>query len=236
MRATARRGPLMDDETKPIIEPRVQTPAPGARANPSSGRLPDDLLSEQVQRFGVFAAVCAGLWAFGLLMEAIVLPLTIGKAISRTSVVIDVLAIGGSGLAFLYVRYSSGASQTKAGAGLWYLMLNAFAISAHNTWAAPAMKLGPLSWNSILILISSMIMPASPRKTLVASIAAASMDPLGVWIAHWRGMQVPTVVQTFLVFLPNYLCAVAATVPSHVFQRFARRLREAQEMGSYHLV
>jgi hypothetical protein len=45
---------------------------------------------------------------------------------------------------------------------------------------------------------------------------------------------------TFLFIIEQYrrgyLCAVAATVPSQVFQRFARRLREAEEMGSYHLV
>ena len=36
--------------------------------------------------------------------------------------------------------------------------------------------------------------------------------------------------------MPNYACAVVATLPSRVLQRLGRRLRQAQELGSYHLV
>ena len=62
------------------------------------------------------------------------------------------------------------------------------------------------------------------------------MEPLGVWFAHLRGLPVPSVVNTFVLLLPNYVCAVVATLPSHVLQRVGRRLRQAQELGSYHLV
>ena len=81
-----------------------------------------------------------------------------------------------------------------------------------------------------------MIVPTTPRKMLAASLVAASMDPLGVWIAHLRGLPVPSVVNTFVLLLPNYVCAVVAMLPSHVLQRIGRRLREAQELGSYQLV
>ena len=36
--------------------------------------------------------------------------------------------------------------------------------------------------------------------------------------------------------MPNYACAVVATMPSRVLQRIGRRLREAQDLGSYQLV
>ena len=45
-----------------------------------------------------------------------------------------------------------------------------------------------LSWITILILVFSMVAPATPRTMLVVSMAAASMDPLGVWLAHLRGV------------------------------------------------
>jgi eukaryotic-like serine/threonine-protein kinase len=47
---------------------------------------------------------------------------------------------------------------------------------------------------------------------------------------------VPSLVDTFVIFMPNYACALVAILPSHVLQRLGRRLRQAQEMGSYHLV
>jgi eukaryotic-like serine/threonine-protein kinase len=94
-----------------------------------------------------------------------------------------------------------------------------------------------LSWNTIVILVSAMILPTTtPRRMLVASMAAASMDPLGVWIAHLRGIPVPSVLNTFVFFVPNYTCAVVATLPSHLLQRVSQRLRAAQELGSYQLV
>lgn len=62
------------------------------------------------------------------------------------------------------------------------------------------------------------------------------MDPLGIWLAHVRGEAVPAFFQVLLLCLPNYVCAVVATIPAHVFQRVGRQLREAQEMGSYQLV
>jgi len=62
------------------------------------------------------------------------------------------------------------------------------------------------------------------------------MEPLGVWIAHLRGLPVPSVANTFILLLPNYVCALVAVVPSHVLQRAGRRLRAAQDLGSYQLI
>ena len=36
-------------------------------------------------------------------------------------------------------------------------------------------------------------------------------------------------------YLPNYICAALAVVPSHVLRRMSRQISRAREMGSYHL-
>jgi eukaryotic-like serine/threonine-protein kinase len=219
------------------IEPRVRTEPPGLRDQTSS-HVPDALVSEQIQRLAVCTAVGAGLWTYGLVMDTIVRRLTVGVVVSRTHVAIETLAIAISGLMFLYVRYAPHQSRTKTDAGLLYFVLNAVCVALLNNWAlTPGHgEVGQLSWNTIVILVSSMIMPTTPRKMLATSIAAASMDPLAVWLAHLRGLPVPSVINTFVLFMPNYACAVVATLPSHVLQRLTRRLRHAQEMGSYHLI
>jgi len=71
---------------------------------------------------------------------------------------------------------------------------------------------------------------------LATSLAAATMDPLAVWVGHLRGLPVPSVVNTFVLFMPNYACAIVAVLPSQVLARLGNRLRHAQELGSYHLV
>jgi eukaryotic-like serine/threonine-protein kinase len=219
------------------IEPRVRTEPRGSREQTSTG-LPDALVSEQVQRLAVCTAVAAGLWTYGLVMDTVIRPLAVGVIVPRTNVTIEMLAIAISGLMFLYVRYAPHQPRTKSDAGLLFFVVNAVGVALLNNWAlTPGNEtVGRLSWNTIVILVSSMIMPTTPRKMLATSIAAASMDPLAIWLAHLRGLPVPSVVNTFVLFMPNYACAVVATLPSHVLHRLSRRLRHAQEMGSYHLI
>ena len=86
-----------------------------------------------------------------------------------------------------------------------------------------------------MILLSAMIVPSTPRKMLIAAMASASMGPVGVWLAHLRGVDTPGPLLTMLMYFPSYTCAIAAVVPSRMFQRMGRRLREARDLGSYEL-
>ena len=111
-------------------------------------------------------------------------------------------------------------------------MLNTWATTPTRGHARPCCR-GRRSSSSI----SSMIVPASPRRMLAASLVAASMDPLGVWIAHLRGLPVPSVAE--------HVRPAAAELRLRASWRWCRRtccsglgrrLREAQELGSYQLV
>jgi eukaryotic-like serine/threonine-protein kinase len=229
----------MDQAINQTIEPRTATPMPGGPTSRNAGGLPDDLMSEQVQRLAAFAAVTGGLWSVGLVMDFVTASLTGSAAVPTSAIVIEVFAISASVGLFLYARYASHGPCLKTDAGLVFMLLNAMDIALLNSWvvAPKAAMMGHLSWNTIVILVTAMILPTTtPRKMLAASIAAASMDPLGVWIAHLRGMPVPSALNTMLFFMPNYSCAVVATVPSHLLQHMGRKLRHAQAMGSYRLV
>ena len=223
-----------------LIAPRVKTAplATGTRATKTSGRLPDELMSEHVQRLAVFSAVAVGLWTVALLMDTVVTPLTLPTEVSKERIAIELFAIVGCSLVFLYVRYANCAPEKKADAGLGFMLLNAFGIALINTWLkAPSVTaLGYVSWNTIVILVSSMILATSPRKMLAASLVAASMDPLGVWIAHLRGAPTLSLGGTIVLYWANFACAVVAILPSQLVHHLGRRLREAQELGSYQLV
>jgi serine/threonine-protein kinase len=231
---------LKDDMSNPnclTIAPCITTPPPGRRPQTTSFRLPDDLVGEQLQRLSVFAAVGGALWTYGLVMDTFVTPLTALVPLSPMAAVIEFLAIVGSAAMFLYVRRSTHTPERKTDAGLVFMVANAMAVALINTWARPPVitGVGQLSWNTVVILVSSMILSATPRRMLVASLLAASTDPFGVWLAHLRGIPVPDLVDTMVYFAPNYACAVVATLPAHVLQMMGRRLRHAQELGSYHL-
>jgi serine/threonine-protein kinase len=217
-----------------VIAPRLPTPV-----SPASGRftsrLPDDVLAGQMRRLEVFAAVAAGVWTFGLLMDAVILPRTVGAVVSRPTLLIEVFAALASLALFLRVHYAHRALRTD---GLAFMLVNAAGVALINTWARDPTReaMGHLSWMTFVILASSAIMPSTPRKMLATSLVAASLEPLGVWLAHLRGVAVPGIGETLALTMPNYISAIVATVPAQVFQGLGRRLREARELGSYQLI
>jgi len=227
----------MTDRPK-VIARHHSTPATGSLSTASrSGRLPDEILVEQVERLSLFAAVGAGLWAFGLVLDSTVVPyLNLGTNI-RVAVTVELTWIAICVAMFCYTRWAPDPPGRKITVGLVFMVVNAVGVAMLNTLATPPIHTFGIdvSWNAILILVFSMISPAPPRQMLAASLVAATMDPLAVWIAHLRGAVVSSPLVAFVHFLPNYVCAVVAMVPSHAMQRMGRRLREAQDLGSYRL-
>jgi serine/threonine-protein kinase len=225
-------------ERKKIAPRKPSTSTRARESSPATGRLPSDLIAQQVRRFQLFTGIGAGLWSLGLVMDGWLLPATVGVTVPASTLLIEATAVLISLGLFFHTRRLECTPQTKTDFSLWYMLSNAAAVALLNTVVrVPKPEdMGHLSWITIIILISSMIMPSTPRKTLIASLAAASMDPIGIWIAHLRGFAVPSVAGTIAYYMPSYACAIVATLPSHFLQRISRQLREAEDLGSYRLL
>src|SRR5262245_7768877 len=224
--------------------PRRAPPATdGSSVGKATGRLPAELVSEQVQRVGLFSAVIGALWTYGLLMDLVIVPLLLpslaAMEIHDAGIPIELCAIAVSVAMFLYLRFSPHTPETKTTVGLGYMVANAVGIGLLNNWMAPPELSAPgirLSWITNLILVFSIIAPTSPRRMFMASLVAATMDPLMAWLAHLSGRHTLTFVQTILIYMPNYTAALVATVPGKILRRISHRLRQAQELGSYQLI
>ena len=222
-----------------VVAPRHATPVPGSSSGGrSSLHLPDDVVDEQVRRVWLFSGVSAFMWAFGMTMDGLVFPATLGVSVPRTHLIVDAIATASALAIFLALRFAPISNKRKVDSGLGVMLLNAFATTSIETWVVgPQMdSVGGPSWTAIIILASAMIMPHTPRKTLAASMIAAAMGPIGMWVAYLRGYDVPTVTTTAFLFLPNFIWAVVATLPSALFQRMGKKLKEARELGSYELI
>jgi len=217
------------------IARRMSTPgSPGPPL--TDARLQPDLLDDQLQRLKVFALIGAGLWGMGLLMEGVVFPWIVGAGRLRAAMVIESTAVLVSMAVYVWLQRPSGSLLAKSDAGLWLMMLNSAGVALLETWVTdPTMMMGHLSWTSIVILLCAMIVPSTPLKMLAAALVSASMGPFGVWLAQLRGVDTPSILNTFVMYLPNYSCAVAAVVPSRMFQKMGQRLKEARDLGSYEL-
>jgi tRNA A-37 threonylcarbamoyl transferase component Bud32 len=227
-----------DGSGAPVRRVARQMSTPASGPSGADAALPDDVLAEQVQRLTVYALVAGGLWTLGLVMDAIVFPWAIGMPVNPASVSINALGVLSAAGTYLWVKFSASTLHAKSDAGLWLMVLNAADLALLETWASePTMAvMGHISWTAIVILLSAMIVPSTPRKMFAASLVAASLAPFGVWLAYLRGVDTPSPLNTFLMYLPTYACAVAAVVPARMFQRMGRRLRDARDLGSYELV
>jgi serine/threonine-protein kinase len=202
------------------------------------GPLPEDVLRDTSRRLSTLAVVAAVLWSIALFVANVFAPGIAGlqgQPYPWPGNLVGGLAILAALGTFAYVRWAANCEH-KLDLGLVFLIVNAFAIGLLDEWAPPAIRVRNVSWITVIILVCAMIAPSTPRKTLVASLIAASMDPLGALIAHLRGLPVPSIGQVFVLYWPNYAAAALAVVPSQVLQRLGRQIRRAREAGSYELV
>src|SRR3954447_3394581 len=140
--------PIMSNEKRRVIQPRAATTPVGVREPTAAGRLPDEIITEQVQRLAVFAAMGAGLWTFGLVMDYVVMPLAVGTFVPRTNAIIESFAIVTSAALYAYVRLARQTPHTKIEVGLWYMIANALGVALLNTWARTPSSgtIGYVSW------------------------------------------------------------------------------------------
>lgn len=217
------------------IDPRLEaTSASSAAADPS---LPDDLVEDSVRRFRLAAVTWGCLWAIGLVMNHVVRPhLALPSAfVLEWPRLADAFAVFFLIESFALYRIAPALHGAKlVNAALANEIALAFAVGIVNQWN-PAVLGGRISWMCVLILIHPLIVPTTPRKTLIASLLAASMDPLGLFVAHQRGLALPGLPLLVWAYLPNYVCAAIAVLPSAIITRLSRQVSHARQMGSYRL-
>jgi serine/threonine-protein kinase len=225
------------------VAPRPDTSVSESRATGRlTTRLPTELVAEQAQRLTAFATVAFALWCFALALDVVVLPL-ISATWTRNWRIVSIEIAGAIGSAAMcwYQRRAGTSLDQKSIAGLGVMLMNAALIAAANAWALPAPTgraedIGRPSWIALVIVIYAMIAPGTPRRMLVASLIAATLDPAAYLILWLLGLPSPNAVQALALCWPAYACAFIAVVPAKVLHRIGRRLKEAQELGSYQLV
>ncbi|MEK6372461.1 MAG: serine/threonine-protein kinase [Acidobacteriota bacterium] len=201
--------------------------------------LPDDLLREASQRLGIMGLLGATLWITGTVLghfAAVAMgaspELDGSHAISAASAAISL------GL-FFYTRVSERNPRFILDLGLAYMVLTAVALGMTFHWQPmPAhMPIFPMiTWIGAVVVMFAAIVPSPPMKTLVASLIAASMNPLGMLIAKARGLwDFGPISNVLVMHYPDFLLVGVAVVIAHVHTKLGRHVAKAREMGSYHL-
>jgi serine/threonine protein kinase len=225
-----------------LIGPQhVSTPAELKRSR--ARELPDDLLRAASGRLGVMSLLFAVLWVVGVtsghLATRALFPdnprwrqFDIGDAIAAASVVVS-LAL------FAYIRRGDRDPRFVLDLGLWYMVFTAFALSVmFHLGGIPSSgePLPEISWVGAVILMFAAIVPATPKKMLIAGLIAASMNPISMLISRAQGVwDFGPANRALLMHYPDFILVGAAVVISHVVTKLGQQVTKAREMGSYQL-
>jgi serine/threonine-protein kinase len=215
----------------------ASTPGPSA---PSAARaeLPMDVVDAGADRLAVVA----------LLTACIVVLLAVGnrQVFSRFGAAslnptLWVSAMAASLLLSLAVAWIAWrrmlAPATLLDVGLVYEVAQSFCIALTFHEVPLRIDAPPRGWTpvAVFILAYPLIVPATRGKAILATVAAAMMDPLGLLISLAAGNPRPPAGFLVPMFLPTALAAVIALLLSRLVYQMRAEAEKGHEMGSYHL-
>jgi eukaryotic-like serine/threonine-protein kinase len=129
------------------------------------------------------------------------------------------------------------APATLLDVGLIYEVAQAFCISLTFHEVPLRIDAPPRGWTpvAVFILAYPLIVPATRGKAILATLAAAMMDPLGLVVAVAAGNPSPPAAFLVPMFLPTVLAAGGALILSRLAYQMTVEAEKGHEMGSYHL-
>jgi len=228
--------------TNRILAPHLSTSSATPSGGRSRWRMPPDMLEQTCRRVGTAGIAFAGIWVLVLLMQNVVWRVFGGAGHVESSFwPLPGNLFAGFGVAMslglvFVARRLSHRPQLLISLGLVFEVATALLIAIHNWWGPGGTFGNGVSWVCIIIIAYPAIVPAEPRRVLLAALAAASMDPLVYLIG--TGVGVEYALDGFALtwaFLPLYACAFMAVVPARVIRGLGQRVSRARELGSYRL-
>lgn len=215
--------------------------------------LPPDLVQRASRRLGWASLIYAATYFLAYFGPALLEPSSLAEVFVHPATPVATASIGlGLGI-YLLSRYGRLPPETLIDIGLVFEVVGALGIAWANVWGSwpepgqfahwfseirsRAGWVG-IPWECVWILLFPLIVPATPGKTILASLGAASAGIAVLTLSKALGATAADVpldtLFTFYLF-STYLCAALAVVIARGVYRYGRRLARAQAVGSYRL-
>ncbi len=201
--------------------------------------LPPELLAEGVRRLGRLSLLVAVLMGVSVVTY---FSLTHGPgAVWRPPGFVLVC-----GIARVVLPLGMWAATRRRGAdpeavldqGLLFLVLMGFLIAVpYHALPRPDFTL-PRGFSAVAVWLIAypLVVPSTRGKAVLAILATAAMDPLGLLVNLALGVPRPTVAELGGLFLPTVLTTAIAIVSSKIVYGLALEAARGREVGSYRLV
>jgi hypothetical protein len=225
--------------TRRLLGRRPSTPTRTSASSTPGQSLPSEMLGQTCRRVGTVGIVFASLWAITIFMNIFVARWLGEMAFMQEiwpfpGLLVAIIGIASS-LVMTALAWRLSGKPILLDLGSGYLVLQCLLISILSQWA-PVPISPRVSWVVIPILFYPAIVPNTPRKTLVTSLLAASMEPLALGLSYLRGVEVH--LNAFYLlwdFLPNYISAFLAVITVKIIHNLGQQVKRARELGSYRL-
>jgi len=228
-----------------LIAPKAQsTPRSFGGSRRPERATPNDLLKQAARRLEIMSLLATAIWTASSIAWHIQLGSASGQlgfAPYQLSDNIAVVAVIASLAMFYYARSTKSDPKFIPNLGLAYMVVTAAAIGLITHWSIDpriaAMPILPtISWIGVVILMFAAVIPISTKKTIIAGLIAASMNPVGMLIARERGVWAfDSPLDTLMMHFPDYLLIGVAVVIARVVIQLGQEVSRAREMGSYQI-
>src|SRR5688572_11272171 len=218
---------------------RARSPGRGSQG------LPRDLVRQSMPRLRVLALLYAGVFFlagfFPNLLSAADRAILFGAVVQWLPGTISIVVALAVAAVLTSPRLSPAAAATTA---VVFEIVSSYGIAASEflhvggldfrnaTWIG-------LSWVAVWMLLFTIVVPTSPRRSVLVGLAACSAVPViaGLSFRLFPPPMVPNGTQFFFVFVFPYLLVVGmAYVGARVLFALGNEVRKARELGSYRLL
>jgi eukaryotic-like serine/threonine-protein kinase len=202
------------------------------------------LLREASVRLGILSVVGAALWVLGTALGHVALTAAGPQGgppwyalVLPTDAIAGVSALFSLAL-FGFTRRPGSRPEVVINLGLAYMILTSLALGLMfhlGPVAGANQSVQPeITWIGVVVLMFAAIVPSAPKKTLIAGLVAASMNPIGMLIARSAGQwDFGPASNVLLMHYPDYLIVGVAVVVSRVVTQLGRKVTKERELGSY---
>jgi len=199
--------------------------------------LPPDIEAGAARRLGALAllvALVTGL--IGTLAQVTGRPSFLGAQIRLAVTVADVVL----SLA-LFGAIASGrlAARRALAVGVVYEVAHGFlaAVGFHAITQAPDGVVRGWTAAAVWALVYPLIVPSTPARVWLGTLATAATDPLALWVVLAAGHAAwPKAPDLALLFFPTALVCILTPLGARIIYGLAVEVKQAREMGSYRLV
>jgi eukaryotic-like serine/threonine-protein kinase len=211
-------------------------PTPRDSPQPPVGTLPPDLVAAGARRLRTLALVTAAAAAIFALID--VRFARFGPSPSSATLWLGaVLASIGLSLAVAWIAWREMlAPEALLDLGLVYEVVGALCLGI-TFHSVPLGAQTPRGWSAVAvwILVYPLVVPATRGKIILATLAAALMDPLSLLLNGAAGTPLPSGRAVLLLFFPTVTAAAVAIVISRIIYALNVEAGRDHDMGSYHL-